>query len=146
MDSNSKLLRILCALGASTGLGTVLRFENPPHGTLQEAEVVRFLERHASGGTGTGTVAFGDPTLLEATGLSSPYENLWSLPVRVRDPHLSAFTSVQKWRLALTIASRWSRDERVRPASGWCCKSPKRLVTPTSAVCSTATSSRPTSW
>ena len=33
-------------------------------------------------------VAFGGPNILQATGLRSPYPDLWSLPVRVHDPEL----------------------------------------------------------
>ena len=39
-------------------------------------------------------VAFGDPVLLQASGMASPYPELWSLPVRVRDPHLTDLTAV----------------------------------------------------
>lgn len=42
----------------------------------------------------TGVVAFGDPALLESSGLSSPYPQLWSLPVRVRDPRLRRLATV----------------------------------------------------
>jgi hypothetical protein len=39
-------------------------------------------------------VAFGDPSILESAHLPSPYPELWSLPVRVRDPRLRMFTAV----------------------------------------------------
>ena len=42
----------------------------------------------------TGVVAFGNPAILQAASLPSPYPLLWSLPVRVRDPRLSEFTAV----------------------------------------------------
>lgn len=50
--------------------------------------VEHYLATHARAGD-TGVVGFGDPALLEAAHLPSPYPQLWSLPVRVRDPHLS---------------------------------------------------------
>jgi hypothetical protein len=55
----------------------------------------RYLVRHARPGD-TGVVAFGDPALLEAAHLSSPYPELWSLPVRVNDPRLTELTRVLK--------------------------------------------------
>jgi hypothetical protein len=39
-------------------------------------------------------VAFGHPEYLQALGLRSPYPELWSLPVRVRDPQLRHLTAV----------------------------------------------------
>lgn len=39
-------------------------------------------------------VAFGDPVLLQAAHLPSPYPELWGLPVRVRDPQLAELTQV----------------------------------------------------
>ena len=55
--------------------------------------VEQYLAGHARPGD-TGVVAFGDPAILEAAGLSSPYPLLWSLPVRVRDPELTELTRV----------------------------------------------------
>jgi hypothetical protein len=52
-----------------------------------------YLVRHARPGD-TGVVAFGHPELLRAAHLSSPYAELWSLPVRVRDPHLDRLTAI----------------------------------------------------
>ena len=42
----------------------------------------------------TAVVAFGEPDILRAAGLDSPYRELWSLPVRTRDPDLSDLTAV----------------------------------------------------
>ena len=42
----------------------------------------------------TAVVAFGGANILRETGMTSPYEHLWSLPVRVRDPDLAEFTEV----------------------------------------------------
>ena len=39
-------------------------------------------------------VAFGAANILEATGLRSPYPDLWSLPVRVHDPDLADLTAL----------------------------------------------------
>lgn len=52
-----------------------------------------YLAAHARPGD-TGLVAFGVPSILQKAGLQSPYEYLWSLPVRVRDPKLTELTTV----------------------------------------------------
>ena len=62
-------------------------------GPAANPQVVEFLRTHAEPGD-TGSVAFGDPAILRTAGLQSPYPQLWSLPVRVRDPHLRHFARV----------------------------------------------------
>ena len=52
-----------------------------------EAPVIDYLQAEASPGD-TAVVAFGGANILRETGMTSPYEHLWSLPVRVRDPEL----------------------------------------------------------
>lgn len=42
----------------------------------------------------TAVVAWGHPSILHEAGVSSPYEQLWSLPVRVHDPELTDFVNV----------------------------------------------------
>ena len=61
-----------------------------PH---DDQAVIGYLDAHAALGD-SAVVAFGNPSILEASHLSSPYPELWSLPVRVRDPRLSMFTTV----------------------------------------------------
>ncbi|MFJ9389531.1 hypothetical protein ACIRON_11965 [Nocardioides sp. NPDC101246] len=58
-----------------------------------EVEVSAYVREHAHPSDGL-VVGFGDPQIIAASGLTSPYENLWSLPVRVRDPHLAGLRSV----------------------------------------------------
>jgi hypothetical protein len=58
-----------------------------------DAAVAAYLTAHAHPGD-TGVVAFGNPAILENAHLPSPYSELWSLPVRVRDPQLTEFTRV----------------------------------------------------
>jgi hypothetical protein len=58
-----------------------------------DVQVEDYLAAHARPGD-TGVVAFGNPALLQGAGLSSPYPELWSLPVRVRDPDLTQFDTV----------------------------------------------------
>lgn len=76
--------------------------------------VVGWLQQHTRPGD-TAVVAFGHPDYLAAAGLSSPYSELWSLPVRVRDPALSEFTAV------LAGASRpdWVVTNRTGSLQGW---------------------------
>ena len=42
----------------------------------------------------TAVVAWGRPSIVLDAGLTSPYEHLWSLPARVRDPDLARFRAV----------------------------------------------------
>ncbi|MBA2956040.1 hypothetical protein GON03_17005 [Nocardioides sp. MAH-18] len=60
-----------------------------------EGPAIAWLDAHARPGD-TAVVAFGGPNILEATGLRSPYPDLWSLPVRVHDPDLVALTSLMR--------------------------------------------------
>lgn len=68
----------------------------------RDAEVAHYLRTHADPGDGV-VVAFGRPDVVAASGLASPYEHLWSLPVRVRDPELTGFRAV----LSSPEAPRW---------------------------------------
>ena len=58
-----------------------------------EEPAVAWLDAHVQPGD-TGMVAFGGANILRATGLSSPYPDLWSLPVRVHDPELTDLGSL----------------------------------------------------
>ena len=58
-----------------------------------EVQVSSYLREHAHPSDGL-VVGFGHPEIVAASGLHSPYENLWSLPVRVRDPHLVGLRSI----------------------------------------------------
>lgn len=58
-----------------------------------EQEVAAWLAAEAEPGD-TAVVAFGVASILESAGLESPYPNLWSLPVRVRDPQLHDLAEV----------------------------------------------------
>lgn len=59
----------------------------------RDAEVAHYLRAHADPDDGV-VVAFGRPDIVTASGLTSPYEHLWSLPVRVRDPRLTELQAV----------------------------------------------------
>jgi hypothetical protein len=58
-----------------------------------DAAVAAYLMAHEHPGD-TGVVGFGNPAILENAHLTSPYPELWSLPVRVRDPRLSELTRI----------------------------------------------------
>jgi hypothetical protein len=60
-----------------------------------EAPVIDYLKAEARPGD-TAVVAFGGANILRETGMTSPYEELWSLPVRVRDPELKTLIAVLK--------------------------------------------------
>ena len=91
-----------------------------------EAPVIDYLRAEGHPGD-TAIVAFGGANILRETGMTSPYEELWSLPVRVRDPELSALTdilegdhaplwvvvngdSMASWGIDATTADRALRD------------------------------------
>ena len=91
-----------------------------------EAPVIDYLKAEARPGD-TAVVAFGGANILRETGMTSPYEELWSLPVRVRDPDLKTLTAVldgpgrpdlgdRQRRLARHLGSR--RDPRGPGAPG----------------------------
>lgn len=76
---------VAVVVSAVVGLGVVSVRPTPRQ--ADEQAVIDYLRVHREEPR-TGLVAFGDASLLEAAGLSSPYPYLWSLPVRVRDPGL----------------------------------------------------------
>jgi hypothetical protein len=67
-----------------------------------DAQVVSYLRHHARPSDGV-VVGFGHPDIVAGSGLSSPYEYLWSLPVRVLDSHLTVLGRV----LTGPDAPRW---------------------------------------
>lgn len=80
-----------CAVSLLVVLGYLL--VTGPHRTPGVPEVEAWLDAHARDGD-TGVVAWGHPEILANAGLHSPYRELWSLPVRVRDPELRELTRV----------------------------------------------------
>ena len=58
-----------------------------------EAPVIDYLRAEGRPGD-TAVVGFGGANILRETGMTSPYEHLWSLPVRVRDPQLQELTAI----------------------------------------------------
>lgn len=68
------------------GATAVLRNQRGSEDT-QTTRLADWLRQHSAAGR-TAVVAYGHPNLLYEAGMSSPYRYLWSLPIRVRDPHL----------------------------------------------------------
>ncbi|MCW2772086.1 MAG: hypothetical protein JWN91_412 [Nocardioides sp.] len=68
----------------------------------EDAQVVAYLRGHAAPEDGV-VVAFGHADIVAGSGLASPYEYLWSLPVRVRDPRLEELSAV----MDSAAAPRW---------------------------------------
>ena len=83
----------LVAVTTSTLVGQAAYAVRPPQRGVDEQAVVDYVRSHHDR-PATGVVAFGSVDILRAAGLSSPYQYLWSLPVRVRDPDLSQLESV----------------------------------------------------
>jgi hypothetical protein len=67
-----------------------------------DLHTLAYLRAHARPSDGI-VVGFGRPDFVAGSGLRSPYEYMWSLPVRVRDPRLTELRRV----LAGPSAPRW---------------------------------------
>jgi hypothetical protein len=123
----------VCAASTAVALCWVLvqPIERP------EEPAVAWLDQHAEPGD-TAVVAFGGANILRETGLPSPYPDLWSLPVRVHDPDLTALgdllssparptwlvvagTSLGTWGVDAAAADRLLDEhyERATTAGDW---------------------------
>jgi hypothetical protein len=71
----------------------------PPNAA--DLAVATYLRSHGSSSDSV-VVGFGHPNIVYDSGLHSPYEHLWSLPVRVRDSSLDELTRVLRGRQAPT--------------------------------------------
>lgn len=81
------------AYSAVAAVASVIALAVTGTGTSSDQELEAYLDAHAARGD-TAVIAFGDPAVLQDAGMSSPYPLIWSLPVRVRDPHLAQLTQV----------------------------------------------------
>lgn len=82
----------LAAVVASSAVATVdAAIAAPAHS--DDAAVATYLRTHSTA-TDSVVVGFGHPNIVYDSGLHSPYEQLWSLPVRVLDPDLASLTQV----------------------------------------------------
>jgi len=97
--------------GLVTGFGGLLTPPGQPASTAVGEWLARAAAPHD-----TATVLYGQPNVLEVAGLSSPYPELWSLPIRVRDPELSVLTAVLRgpqapdWLLVHGSLAGWGLD------------------------------------
>lgn len=89
----TRVLAVALTYGAVVGVVATVGVSINGAGASADVAVEHYLSTHRQLGD-TAVVAFGDPAILEAAHMSSPYPQLWSLPVRVRDTRLTAFTQV----------------------------------------------------
>jgi hypothetical protein len=78
----------------------------PPHGV--QAETIGTWLRQSGQPTDTAVVGYGQPNVLAAARMTSPYPFLWSLPVRTRDSDLAAMTDVLSGPNRATWFVDWS--------------------------------------
>ncbi len=102
---------VLAAAVASSVAGLVVLAAAPPRPSRAEVAVTQYLRDHAHLGR-TAVVTFGRPSILEGAGMRSPYPLLWSLPMRVEDPHLRLLTPLLRHRRA-----QWVLVDRVAMAA-----------------------------
>ena len=105
-------LTVVSALAAAV----VVPLSGAPYRSAQHA-VGHWLLRsgHPSD---TGTVLYGHAGIQEASGMRSPYDQLWTLPMRTLDPRLTRLRSVltgpraPTWVVATGILDPWKIDAR----------------------------------
>jgi hypothetical protein len=71
-------------------------------------QVVGTWLSHSARSGDTATVLYGNADVQQASGMTSPYSQLWTLPMRTLDPHLSDLTTVLNGRHAPTWVVAWS--------------------------------------
>lgn len=93
----------VCLAGAAVvNAGVWVDHVAAPLTVSDDSRVVSYLREHEDRSDGV-VVAFGHPDIVAASGLASPYPQLWSLPVRVRDPQLDDLEQV----MSGPAAPRW---------------------------------------
>lgn len=97
-----RVLTVAVAYTAAASLAVWVPHVATPAAVSPDAQTMSYLREHAQPSDGV-VVGFGHPDIVAGSGLQSPYEHLWSLPVRVRDPHLDELRSV----MAGSSAPRW---------------------------------------
>lgn len=88
-----KLALVLGYAAVVTAVSIVHLIAQPGDRSEAELPVIDYLRSHA-GADDTAVIAYGHPNILRAAGLSSPYTELWSLPVKVRDANLHGLAAV----------------------------------------------------
>lgn len=118
-DGGARARRARVAVGCAAvtsvvTLGALWLFPLDP---LPHQVAGRWLREHRDPGD-TAVVAYGKPNVLHEAEVTSPYPELWSLPVRVRDPHLSRFAGTLRgpdapeWLLVGGELETWGIDPR----------------------------------
>lgn len=87
------VIALLATVVSSAAASWALEVAHPRVRTSDEQAVIGFLRAHADRGRSV-VVAYGNAGLVRDAGMTSPYPDLWSLPVRVRDPHLVGLTQL----------------------------------------------------
>lgn len=89
-----RLLRTLTAFVVAVTVGNLVwSLAVPPDDGVEAQELGRWLKA-SSIPSDTAVVAYGQPNVLAAAEMSSPYPYLWSLPVRTLDPDLAELSAV----------------------------------------------------
>jgi hypothetical protein len=96
------VLTLAVAYTAAASLVVWVHQVASPPAISPDAQVMSYLRQHAAPTDGV-VVGFGHADIVAGSGLQSPYEYLWSLPVRVRDPNLTELRNV----MAGPAAPRW---------------------------------------
>lgn len=110
--------RVAGALAAVLVLGAATAIAIEIHSPLSEgpSEAIGQMIAEASEPGDTIVVAFGMPNVVSSSGLGTPYEHLWSLPVRTRDSDLSELSAIvaspqrPTWVVQWTSFDTWGVD------------------------------------
>lgn len=99
---HKRVLTLAVAYTAAASLVVWVHQVASPRAVSPDAQVMSYLRQHAAPTDGV-VVGFGHADIVAGSGLPSPYEYLWSLPARVRGPHLIQMRNV----MAGPSAPRW---------------------------------------
>jgi hypothetical protein len=102
--------RVVAAFAAGSAVVALGIQGTHPASTSTTLAAGEWLKHHHRAGD-TAVLAYGQPNLLVAAGVTSPYPELWSLPVRVRDPRLRDLVSVLRGPQApdwVLVRGRWA--------------------------------------
>ena len=110
-------LRLGLAWAAAVAVVGAAGHLQEPAPAPKDPATLHWLDEHARPGD-TAMVAWGHADLQRATGMASPYEELWSLPVRVRDAHLADLARVLRGSDRPTWVVATSGDA-TDPLGGW---------------------------
>lgn len=98
----TRAVRFALATAALCTAVALAGFAATPPAPGADQAVSAYLRSHARPSDSV-VVAFGHPNIVRDAGLTSPYEHLWSLSVRVRDPQLHDLAQI----LTTSNAPRW---------------------------------------